>query len=164
MKFIDENGKIGGKISIVDLFVILLLIACVAAVGLKMRTAKSIRGGDRTIEYSVRIENIRQCSVDAIKQKSDGVIDAESKYELGEIIDVKTEPARVLVQTNDGNYKLSEYDNRYDAVVTLKTEGTETDDGYYASSGRQISVGDSIGINNGFVQFFGEVISVDVSE
>lgn len=164
MKFIDENGRIGAKVSIVDLFVVLLLIACVAAVGLKLKTAQSVRGGDRVIEYTVRVENIREQSVNAINQKCDGIIDAETKYDIGEITDVQTTPARVLVQTNDGDFKMTEYDNRYDAVITLRTNGTETEDGYYASSGRQIVVGDSLGVNNGYVQFFSEVVSVNVSE
>ena len=164
MKFIDEKGKIFGKVSIVDLFVILLLIACFAAVGLKLHTAQTVRGGDRVIEYSVIVENIRDVSINAINQKYDDIIDAETKYDIGEIIDVQTSPARVLVQTNDGDFQMTEYDNRYDAVVTLRTNGTETDDGYYASSGRQIVVGDSLGVNNGYVQFFGEVISVSISE
>lgn len=164
MKIIDENGRINGKFSIVDLAVILLLLACIAAVGLKMRTSQTVRGGDRVIEYAVRIENIRDMSVNAMNQNREGVIDAETKYALGDIIDVDTAPARVLVQTNDGDFQFAEYDNRYDAVITLRTEGTETDDGYYAASGKQLAVGDTIGVNNGYVQFFGEVISVNVSE
>ena len=55
---------------------------------------------------------------------------------------------------------MEEYDNRYDVVVTLQTNGTETDDGFYASSGKQICVGETIGTLNGYVQLFGEVVSV----
>lgn len=161
MKLIDNKGRLFGKISIVDIVAVVLLIACIAAVGLKMKTSQEIRGGVRTLEYSVRVENIRDMSVNAIRQNSKDVIDAETKRALGEIIDVTTEKARVLVQTDDGNYTFAEYDNRYDAVVTLRVYGTETDDGYYAASGRQLSVGDTIGVNNGFSQFFGEIISVE---
>ncbi len=160
MKFLDEKGRLFGKLSIVDLFVILLVLACIGAVGLKLRASKTVSGGDRTITYAVRIENIRDVSVEAINSKKDGLIDIEKKKELGSIESVEATPARVLVQTNDGKFKFAEYDNRYDAVITIKTSGTETEDGYYASSGRQISVGESIGINSGAAQFFAEVISV----
>lgn len=160
MRIIDDKGRIGGRISIVDLFVILLLIACAAAVGLKLHKAQTVRGGDCTIEYSIRIENIRDMSVNAIKQNFEGVIDAETKHELGEIVDIQTTPARVLVQTNDGDFKLAEYDNRYDAVITFRTSGSETEDGYYASTGRQLMAGETLGVRNGYAQFFGEVISV----
>lgn len=160
MKLIDDKGKICGKISIVDLFAVVLMLACVAAVGLKLHKAQTIHGGDCTIEYSIRIENIRDMSVNAIKQELKDVTDAETGYKLGDITDVQAKPAMVLVQTNDGNFSLKEYENRYDAVITFRTDGSETDDGYYASSGRQLVVGDTIGVINGYAQFFGEVISV----
>ena len=164
MKFLDDKGRILGKFSIVDLLVIVLLIGCVAAVGLKFKTSQSIRGGDCVIEYKIRVENIREFSVNAMRQTGKDVIDAETKHDIGEIVDVAPQKARVLVQTNDGDFKLSEYDNYFDTVISMRTTGTETDDGYFASSGRQLSVGDTIGVNNGYAQFFGEIISVEVAQ
>lgn len=161
MKFMDDKGRIGGKFSIVDLFVILLLLACVAAVGLKLKTAQNVRGGDRVITYTIRVENIRNTSVEAIKAEAK-VTDAETKKELGEIVNVETSPARVLVQTFDGGFSYAQYDNRNDAIVTVKSTGTETDDGYYTSSGRQIMAGEVIGVTNGYSQFFGEIVTVGV--
>ena len=162
MRFLDDKGRLGGKLSIVDLFVIVLIIACVAAVGLKLKASQEIVGGDRVITYGIRVENIREMSVNAINSNHEAVIDAENKKELGDIVEVKTQPARVLVQTNDGNFSFAEYDNRYDAVITVKAEGTETDDGYFTASGRQVAVGEVIGVTNGYSQFFGEIISVTV--
>ncbi len=160
MKFIDNRGKIMGKVSIVDLMAILLVIACVVAVGTKLGKKQEITGGNAEITYTVRIQNIRDMSVNAIKQNFKDVIDAENKKIVGDITDIETSLARVLVQTDDGEYKFEEYSNRYDALITLKSKGTETNDGYYTSSGRQIMVGDTMGFNNGYAQFFAEVVSV----
>ncbi|MBQ6893019.1 MAG: DUF4330 domain-containing protein [Clostridia bacterium] len=159
MKLIDEKGRIGGKFSIIDLLVILLIIACVFAVVIKMQTTEDVRGGDRTITCEVRVEYIRDITVNAIKSVSE-VIDAETEKELGEILDITTTPARLIMQVNDGSYTFVEYQDRYDAIVTIEAEGTETNDGYYTTSGRQLMVGETIGISNGNVQFFGEIISV----
>lgn len=160
MKIIDKKGRIGGKFSIVDLFVILLVAACVAAVGLKMKKADSVSGGNKTVVYEVLIENVREASVNAIKSNLTGVTDAESKKEIGDIADVAVKSARVLVQTNDGNFKIAEYENRYDVTLTIESKGTETNDAYYTSSGKQISAGEMLNINNGYSQSYGEVISV----
>ena len=160
MKFTDNRGKIMGKVSIVDLAAILLVIACVVAVGIKLGKKQEVTGGNIDITYTVRIQNIRDMSVNAIKQNFKGIIDAENKKTIGDISDIHTFPARVLVQTENGEYKLTEYDNRYDALITLVSKGTETNDGYFTDSGRQIMVGDTIGFNNGYAQFFAEVISV----
>lgn len=164
MKFADNSGRIMGKFSIVDLFAVVLVVACILAVGTKLQKKQEISGGDTLITYTVRIENIRDMSVNAIKQNFKGIIDAENKKEVGDITDIRTSPARVLVQTNDGEYKLEEYNNRYDALITLLVSGNETNDGYYTASGRQIIVGESIGFNNGYAQFFAEVVSVETAE
>ncbi len=162
MKFIDDKGRIGGKFSIVDLFVIVLVLACIGAVGLKLKKAETVSGGDRTIVYDVLVENVRDVSIKAIEDNFENVTDAESKKGLGNIVNVTAEPARVLVQKSDGKYTFAEYDNRYDVTITLKAQGTETDDGYYTSSGRQIMVGEKLNMNNGYSQATGEIISVKV--
>ncbi len=162
MKFIDEKGRLGGKFSIVDLFVILLVIACIGAVGLKLKKAESVSGGDRTIVYKVLVENVRDFSVDAINSNFESVTDAESKKVIGDIVDVEVKPASVLVQINDGNYTMTEDDNRNDVILTIKAQGTETDDAYYTSTGRQIMAGEIMNINNGYCQSYGEVVSVEV--
>lgn len=162
MKFIDEKGRLGGKFSIVDLFVILLVVACVSAVGLKMKKAESVTGGDRTIVYEVLIQNIRDASVNAINSNFENITDAESKKNIGNIVDVTVKPAKVITQKDDGTFVMIEYDNRRDVILTLETSGTETDDAYFTASGRQIMTGDIMNINNGYSQSYGEVISVDV--
>ncbi len=162
MKFLDDKGRFFGKLSIVDLFVVILIVACIGAVGLKMQASKSVSGGDRTITYDVRVENIREMSVNAIDKNREGLIDADSKKELGSVINVSSSPSRQLVQKNDGTFVFTEYDNRYDIIVTLQASGTETDDGYFTSSGKQISVGDTIQIKNAASQYYGEIASVVV--
>ncbi|MEE0943880.1 MAG: DUF4330 domain-containing protein [Clostridia bacterium] len=162
MKLIDKKGRIGGKFSIVDLFVILLVIACISAVGLKLKKAESVSGGDRVIVYKVFIENVRDVSVDAINSNLENITDAESKKVIGTITDIEVMPARVLSQKNDGSFVMTQYENRNDLILTVKAQGTETDDAYYTSSGRQIMAGEIININNGYSQSYGEVISVDV--
>lgn len=161
MKFIDDKGRIGSKVSIVDLFAILLLVACIAAVGLKLKAADAVVGGERTIVFEVMAQELRDVSVDAIKS-SKKAKDFENKKELGEITDVKEMPAEVLVQLNDGSYDYVYYGNRYDVVITIEAKGSETEDGYYTASGRQICPGEKIGIATENSRFTAEVTSVSV--
>lgn len=159
MKFIDEKGRIGSKVSIVDIFAIVLLVACIAAVGLKLKAADEVVGGERTIVFEVMAQELRDVSVDAIKN-SKNAKDFENKKDLGVVTDVKELPAEVLVQLNDGTYDYVYYDNRYDVVVTIEAKGSETDDGYYTASGRQICPGEKIGIATENSRFTAEVMTV----
>lgn len=162
MKIFDDKGRIGGKLSVVDLFVIVLVIACVAAIGVKLGKKDTIRGGEKELVYNVQIENIREMSVDAIKSNFENITDASTKKEIGDIVGIDIKPARVLVQKSNGEVQFAEYDNRYDVVLTLKAKVSETDDAYYTESGRQIAVGETLSINNGYSQAYGQVVSMKI--
>ncbi len=162
MKFIDEKGRIFGKISIFDLALVLLIVFAVFAVGIKKEATSQTSGSDKTITYDVTVKNIRDVSVQAIYQNMESFSDSETGKALGEVLDVKKENAKVKSLMQDGTYDLAEYENKYDVTVTLKTTGTETNDAYFTESGKQIVVGDTVKIQNGFVRFEGEVSKVVV--
>ena len=162
MKFIDEKGRIFGKISIFDLTLVLLIVFAVFAIGIKKEATSQTSGSDKTITYDVTIKNIRGVSVDAIYQNLESFTDSETGKALGEALNVKKENAKVKVHLEDGQFGFSEYENKFDVVVTLKTAGTETSDAYFTSSGKQIITGDTIKLQNGFVRFEGEVTKVTV--
>ena len=162
MKFFDEKGRLFGKINIIDLLVILILIFAVVAVGIKFKQVKTTNGGDITIEYTLRVERLRQISVDAIEKEYKNIQDAENKKAVGDIISVEKSLAKELVRLDNGEYKFTEYDDKFDLLITLRTKGSETKEAYYTSSGKVLTVGDTLGISNGHVQTFGEIISVKV--
>ncbi len=162
MKLFDQKGRLFGKINIVDLLVILMLIFAVVAVGVKFKQVKTTNGGDITIEYTISVEKLRQISVDAIEKEYKNIQDAENKKAVGEIVSVEKSFARELVQLDSGEYKFTEYEDKYDLVITLRTKGSETNEGYHTSSGKTLTVGDTLGISNGHVQTFGEILSVKV--
>lgn len=164
MKIIDKKGRLFEKINVVDIAVILLLIFAIAAVGIKFRQVKTTQGGDKTIEYTMVVERLRQPSVDAIESEYTGIQDAETKKDLGEIISIRKAPARELVKLASGEYTFAEYDDKYDLTITLRTKGSETPQGFYSASGKLLMVGDTLGISNGHAQTFGEVLSVEVIE
>lgn len=164
MKLIDEKGRLFGKINVVDLAVVLLVVFAVVAVGMKFRQIQTTQGGDKLIEYTMVIEGLRQPSVDAFAAEYTGIVDVESKKELGEIVSIEQTPARTLVQLANGEYTFAEHTEKYDLTITLQSKGSETAQGYYTSSGRILMVGDMVGISNGHAQSFGEILSVEVVE
>lgn len=61
MKFIDEKGRLFGKLNLIDLLVSLLLIAAIAAVGWKLvgkKAATAVSDTGRTLTYTVTVEDV----------------------------------------------------------------------------------------------------------
>lgn len=77
MKIIDKKGRLFEKVNVVDIAVIILLIFAIIAVGMKFRQVQTTQGGDKTIEYTMVVERLRQPSVDAIEAEYTGILDAE---------------------------------------------------------------------------------------
>lgn len=66
----DKNGKIGGKVSIIDILVIILIIVVIG--GIAVRYGSGITTAvesDKQFEYVLKVENVREYTVEALKRK-----------------------------------------------------------------------------------------------
>ena len=65
----DKNGKLGGKISIIDVMAIVLVVLVAAGIGVryKSRITGSVKSHE-TFEYVIRVSSIRDYTVNALKK------------------------------------------------------------------------------------------------
>ena len=160
----DKNGKIAGKISIIDLGVIILIIA--AVIGLCVRFMSSTTTAvtsNETFRYVVKINSVRKFTVDAL-QKRGITTDKKSEMTLGEITDVQVGEAKMQSTTADGRIEWSNLPDRYTCMVTIEAEGRESEDGYILDDTTELSVGRTVDIVTKYVKTTGEIISVEVLE
>lgn len=160
----DKNGKIGGKISIIDIGVIVLIIA--AAIGLVIRftsgTTTAVTSNE-TFRYVVKVNMVREYTVNAL-QKRGITTDKKAEMVLGEIKDVKVEDSKIQSTTASGKIEWSNLPDKYTCYVTIEAEGRESEDGYILDDTTELSVGRSVDIITKNVKTSGEIISVDVVE
>ena len=67
MKIIDEKGRLFGKLNLIDLLVVVLLIAAVAAVAWKLvgkQAAETVADTGRTVTYTVTVEDVNREAAD----------------------------------------------------------------------------------------------------
>lgn len=164
MKIIDEKGRLFGKINLIDLIIIVAVVVLSVATVVKFRASDSYLSKGRILEYTMLVENVRQATVDAIGQKTEGLIDYESKKEIGDIVDYKVMGASEIELMSDGTYKDVKYKDKFDILLTVRVEGTETQDNFYTLSGKKIVVGDGMAINNGYAGTYARIKSVRTIE
>ncbi len=161
---LDKNGKIGGKISIIDIAVILLVI--VVAAGIAVRYGSSVTEAvesDKVFEYVVRVSSVRDYTVNALEKKGK-ITDKKSEQDLGEITDVRVEDARFQSTTASGDVVETTLPDRYTCYVTIQARGKESDDSYIMHDTTELSVGRSVDIFSKYVRTSGEIVSVKVVE
>lgn len=160
----DKNGKIKGKVSIVDILVILLVILVI--VGIAARYGSKITDAvksDKQFEYVLKIQGVRQYTVDALEKK--GIVtDKKSEKSLGEIEDVRVEKAIQQSTTASGSVTMTELPDRYTCYVTIKATGKESDDNYILEDSTELSVGRNIELYSKYVKTSGDITSVKVVE
>ena len=141
---IDEKGRLFSKISIVDIAVLVFVICAGLFIGLRFfAPAGNIADAEqKTYEYSFRVDNVRQASVDAIK-KSQGqnVYDSEGVF-LGTITEITSvEPYKTTVTKADGSMTEAEVPDKYTVKVAASVVAKKTTDSIMVSNKRELSVG-----------------------
>lgn len=158
----DKNGKIKGKFSIIDLFVIILAAVLVAGIAVRYgaKATTAVQSSEE-FECVLKVTNVRDFTVKALEKK--GVItDKKSEVELGEIIDVEVEDAEFQSTTADGRIITTELPDRYNCKVTIRANGKVSEDAYVMNDSNELSVGRNMDIFSKYVKTSGEIISVDI--
>lgn len=141
---IDNKGKLFGRISVVDIIIVLAFIAAVAGFAYKLTAGSNtiVIKSDTPITMELKIEQARQYSVDA-------VVVGQNLYEehadlIGTVTAVRTEPSYALGGNTDGTQTYAPVENRFDIYITVAATGRVSDGSYYLGGSRQVSRGSNI--------------------
>ena len=160
--FINKEGKLFGRISIIDLFVVVAII--VAAFGVYTRffvSNEKVSVKSSTIEYQMRVKGVRSGTVEALKMGGP-IYDTQTKEYMGEIISSETEAYFEEQELTDGRLVLSEVPERQTVVVTVRVDGSINDSGYYTKDNKALYVGSTFIIGSKYAETTGEISAISV--
>lgn len=102
-RFLDDRGRLFGKVNIVDLIVLLVIIAVVVFAVVRMTGSSS-----ETVPVRVTyvVEGVRHATVSALQAK--GTVTDDGGVGLGKVQDVMVTPTIVEVSTSEGGLKAVE--------------------------------------------------------
>ena len=146
---IDEKGRLFSKISIVDILVLIFVVCAALFVGFKFfAPAENITGAQETAyEYTFKVENVRQPSVDALK-RSEGkwVYDSKGTF-LGTLKQVVlVEPYKDAVTMPDGSMVSANVPDKYSVRAMVDTVARKTTDSIMISNKAELSVGSHLSV------------------
>ncbi len=164
MKFIDGKGRVFGKISIIDLSVVVILVLAVVWFGYSMflkNLGNDVEARQEETEFVVVTSNIRHRTAEAI-EKSDKIFEFKTGACIGEIVRVTTEPAYIWLVEGDGRWSQTEAKDRVDAYVTIKGLA-RVGDNVITVNGVEIRVGGGLSLQTKFSAFQGFVTDMDLN-
>ena len=131
---IDEKVKLFGKISIVDIAVLVVIIGLISGVYFKYFVIDKENNAAKfdTLEYKIIARAVRQYSVDAIEIGAD-IYDTKTDTYMGKIVNKELLPATEQLTKADGTMVIAEKPGRFNVVITIQVPGVESQYGYRAS-------------------------------
>lgn len=161
---IDKNGKVFGKINIIDLIVIVVIIAAVAMFAVsrfsdRVNNIAPVANGE-SVYMEFYAEEVPDFVVEKL-EKGAKVYDVDMKADLGEVVSFESGPSVSYAANSDGEYVLSTRENYKSVKITAKVNGTPTEYGV-AVNGNQYGVGHSMTIRAGYAKIYLKVYDVYV--
>ena len=162
MKFIGENGRVGGKINLVDLLVLIMALLVIAVIvarlGIADQAEKSV--DQSMLTYSVRVESVRSYAVDAVLE-GDALYDSKDGVCIGTIKEVHAEPATTPVRNEDGEFALGEVEGRYDLFFTVETPAENSNGRYFVNGTHEISANSRVEARTKYVKFTAIITEIE---
>lgn len=124
MKLIDRNGRLFGKISVIDVIVLVVVAALVAAVFYRNRLPQT--GTSVTtvpVVYTMQLQNQPEYMLDAI-QVGDQLFDQarSTNGSLGTITDIQVSDGTSLASFPDGTAAVVPAEGYYDLLLTIEAQ------------------------------------------
>lgn len=161
---LKKDGKLFGKISIIDLLAVVAVVVLVLGLALRFSGNQAVEvSTGQEMECVVQVRNVRQQTIDALNKKGP-VYDMSTKEYVGEIVKVEKTQNYTMLALNDGSKKLVPTEGRYNALVTISFTGSVSEEGYYTDTNRQMSVGGSLGLDTKYAQCWSGIDEVRLAE
>lgn len=158
---IDNKGKLFGKISIVDIIIVLAFAVAVAGFAYKLtsgNTKVAVRA-DTPIAMELKMEQVRQYSVDAVRI-GDKVYEEHGDL-LGTIVASHVEQSRRPGDNGDGTVTYAPMENRYDLYIEIEAVGRVNDGTYYINGSKQFAKGGNVKIESPTMSCTGSITRLE---
>ena len=162
-KIIDRNGRLFGKVSVIDLVVVLMVAALALAMNMKNNDldASKTTGADTPITFTVYVENVEPYIADALRV-DDYVYDKDraSGGAIGKITKVECLPGETTAQLPNGTFVRVANQHGCNLLVTIEGSGMVSNGRYSINRIYEIGVNAARNFYTSYVVFTGSVIEI----
>ena len=159
-KIIDEKGRLWGKISIIDLFVLIVVIVLIAAV--YIRSNISDKNMKETVDfvYQLELKDVRDYTFSNLNV-GDTVYDAKDTV-VGTIKQIDVRDATAPSSLMDGTYVIASIENKHDVIISIEAKGTIDNAGrYFITPTFELNINASRGLYTKYRAFQGTIVGIE---
>ena len=159
-RIIDEQGRIFGAISVVDVIVIILALALIAAVYAKYHVLDKTSSDAPTdeITYQVKVSSVRLIATNTLR--AGDTLYSSTGTNLGVITNVDIQDAQRNVALSNGKLVKGPVENRCDVYITMKAPCMKVDGRYFVNQTYEINVNSERDLLTKYNTFRGTIVSI----
>jgi len=166
MKLIDENGRLFGKVSVIDALVVLVVAALALALHFKGgQTHTGSVSAQQTVQFQVMVPGVRNYVADAVRE-GDTLwdLERESGGALGEIVEIEVlTPGTSLEELDDGTVETVPMEDCTGLLLTVRGSGVVSNGHILLNRVYDLGVNSSRTFCTPYAQFVGSVWTVTFS-
>ena len=162
MKIMDKNGRLFGKISIID--VVVVLVVAVMAVGLYVKSnTKNITASteDETITYQVMVNAIPDYMAEALKEGDPVYEDGVYGDSLGKVTAIEITDGDRLAGLPNGTLEMLPVEGTVNMLVTIEGKGIVDEGNYMLNRIYNLGINSARTFCTQYTQFTGTVINIE---
>ena len=165
MKLIDRNGRLFGKVSVIDLIVVTVVLVLAVALNMKnnhlSHTSTSVTNDP--ITYQVLVSGSRNYVADAIRE-GDLMFDQDrsSGGTLGKILSIEVLPGSKMAELNDGTVEVIPAEDCVNLLLTVQGEGIVSDGRVLLNRIYDLGVNSARNFYTKYAQFTGTVTDIQL--
>ena len=160
MKFLDDQGRLFGKINILDLIVLLVVAAGVLFIAVRKEAPSEEEIKYQHAEYILEITGVRE---NAAKAYREGDTIYDGTVEIGTVKEVTYSNQKQAQLQPDGSFQEIERKLFYDVQITVETDDYYEKDGRFVN-GKVMLLGTSHPITNGIINNDATILELQVSK
>lgn len=164
MKLLDDNGKLFGKINMIDFGIVLMVIVIAFAAYLKFGVLDQtgVSTELEPVRYTIELKNVRSEYLENI-QIGDTIYDTGGT-EIGTITNVSSTDYEKALEMLDGTIIIAAVPDRYTTLVEVEAETVIKDGRYLVYKTYELGTGVSRIFNTKYIQLSGSVKEIWLDE
>jgi len=162
-KLIDENGRLFGLVSVIDVAVIAVVAVLAVALYTKDTAMPIASAADpmQPIRYVVSISNMPGGRLDSLRVE-DAIYDRETGNPMGTIKDIQVEDCVISMLKADGTYVMAPIEDRYNVTLSVEARAMVDERGhYYVNRSNIVGVGWSMDFYTKTSLFGGTIMEME---
>lgn len=161
MKIIDSNGRLFGKVNLIDILALLLAILAVLFVFVKVKD-DVVKDDEVYVEYKLLVVGVREQTYQALTKSKASIINTNSSstQPIGDIVSFDKKNSRDIMLLTNGECLNVELVDKFDITVTVIAKCAVKNGFYYLPTGSQLLCGEAVAFSNGFCRTSGEVSAI----